>query len=367
MFAVCHVYRNLLPVAEVRKERLSLRAGPSALAELREHGFSADRFSTMLGASGGPKWLVLSRIDRVLAETVIGNRSKPLDVIGSSIGTFRHLCFASGDHAAACDQFEQAYIAQSYEERPAATEVSTQSRDILRALLADGRAGRILSNPMVRSHVIASRLRAKLSDNGAAFRATVAAAALGNAFSRSSLALFFERVIFSSVPEYAPKFATVPTHNARLSSNNIEDAAQASGTIPFVMQPVRDPADAPKGLYLDGGIIDYHYDFRLRTEPGLILFPHFFERITPGWFDKALPWRHAAAEGLERTVMIAPSPAFVESLPGGRVPDRNDFVKLSTTERQKQWYDVIDRCGVLADTLHELIATDRFVEALRPF
>ena len=37
---------------------LTVRAGRTALAQLKKDGFSADAFSTMLGASGGPKWLV---------------------------------------------------------------------------------------------------------------------------------------------------------------------------------------------------------------------------------------------------------------------------------------------------------------------
>ena len=57
---------------------LTIRAGRVALAHLRERGWDPDAFSTLLGASGGPKWLVLSQIDRVLAGQFIAPRRSPL-------------------------------------------------------------------------------------------------------------------------------------------------------------------------------------------------------------------------------------------------------------------------------------------------
>ena len=83
------------------------------------------------------------------------------------------------------------------------------------------------------------------------------------------------------------------------------------------------------GMLFDGGIIDYHFDFSFRrkdeAQKGLVLFPHFFDRITPGWFDKPLRWRKPSAEALSDVVMIAPTDEFVAKLPGAKVPDRNDF------------------------------------------
>ena len=39
---------------------ITLRAGARALQRLREEGFRRDAFGTLIGASGGPKWLVLA-------------------------------------------------------------------------------------------------------------------------------------------------------------------------------------------------------------------------------------------------------------------------------------------------------------------
>ena len=38
---------------------LDIYAGESALKTLQEHGFKQELFSTMLGASGDPKWFSL--------------------------------------------------------------------------------------------------------------------------------------------------------------------------------------------------------------------------------------------------------------------------------------------------------------------
>ena len=40
----------------------------------------------------------------------------------------------------------------------------------------------------------------------------------------------------------------------------------------------------------DGGIIDYHLHLPYHRAQGLVLYPHFIDRIVPGWLDKALPW-----------------------------------------------------------------------------
>ena len=43
---------------------LAIYAGPSALQRLKKEGFNANQFKVLVGASGGPKWLVLLGLDR---------------------------------------------------------------------------------------------------------------------------------------------------------------------------------------------------------------------------------------------------------------------------------------------------------------
>ena len=59
--------------------------------------------------------------------------------------------------------------------------------------------------------------------------------------------------------------------------------------------------------------------------------------------------------------------AFVAALPGGKVPDRDDFLDYAPDERVEHWYAVIDRCRVLAEELAELIETGRVAERVEAF
>ena len=98
---------------------LVIRAGQRATDRLRAEGFHPDLFSTLVGASGGPKWLVLRHLDDLLADRFIAPRSAPLDTLGSSIGSFRHACHAMREPKAALARFAAGYIEQQYEdERP---------------------------------------------------------------------------------------------------------------------------------------------------------------------------------------------------------------------------------------------------------
>lgn len=345
---------------------LTIRAGAEALALLRDGGFDPDDFSTVVGASGGPKWLVLSQLDRVLSERFFARRSRPLAVVGSSIGTFRHLCHAQTDPLAAIERFEDAYIAQAYETEPTPREVSRESERIVEVLFGDTGREEVLGNTAITTHIVAVRSRrAVASDARAALALGLAGAAVANAVDRRLLRAFFERVVFRR-GTHAVAFSGFDTQTVELTAGNIDAAALASGSIPLVMDGVVDIAGARPGRYRDGGIVDYHFDFEFAVPDGLILYPHFFDRITPGWFDKPLGWRRPRGAALSRTVLVAPSAEFVAGLPGGRVPDRNDFRELSTSERQKRWYEIVDRCRRVADELSSLLDRGGLGRAARP-
>ena len=67
---------------------LKILAGPDALADLREHGLAPERVRVVVGASGGPKWLVLSRLDQVIFGLFRAvQRTDPLHLLCSSIGS----------------------------------------------------------------------------------------------------------------------------------------------------------------------------------------------------------------------------------------------------------------------------------------
>ena len=49
---------------------LSIFAGPTALARIREEGLNAQHIRVLLGASGDPEWFVLYGLDRYLFGTL---------------------------------------------------------------------------------------------------------------------------------------------------------------------------------------------------------------------------------------------------------------------------------------------------------
>jgi len=339
-----------------RPRSLVLRAGARAAGRLREEGLHGELFDTLVGASGGPKWLVLRALDEVLIERVIGPRRTPLDTLGSSIGSFRHACFAQSTPRAALARFAEGYVEQAYDGVPTPEAISQVSEGILADLLGETGAAEIAANATIRSHFVAARPRHETGrDRGSRFRLALVKAAAANALSRRALGRAFERVLFSA-GETAVAYGDLPTRPVPLTPANVAKALLASGSIPLVMAGVRD-VPGVSGTLFDGGLLDYHFDFAFRRRPGLVLFPHFFDRIVPGWFDQFLPWRAPRGADLDDVVLVAPGDDFVARLPGAKVPDRNDFLSLSTADRIRRWREVIERSRILAEELDALFET----------
>jgi hypothetical protein len=347
---------------------LSLLAGPDALRWIRERGLRVDDVDVVPGASGGPKWLVLAGLDRVLFGGFFKGRSRPLHLIGSSIGSWRLSCLAQADPVAALERFENAYVEQRYPPKPPPALVSETSGRILDDVLGRDGAEQILSHPWARLHVMTALCRGlSAAEHPRVQLLGLALAAMTNLVSRRTLGLHMERVIFHSAGDTSP-FAglkDLPSVHVALTRENLRPALLASGSIPMVLSGVRIPGARP-GVYRDGGIIDYHLDLDFGPGEGLVLYPHFYPYVVPGWFDKSLRWRRGQPLNFRRALIIAPSPELIARLPGGRIPDRDDFYRLSDAERIRAWRQVLSESRRLGDELWNLLATGKIVEHLRP-
>jgi hypothetical protein len=149
-----------------------------------------------------------------------------------------------------------------------------------------------------------------------------------NILKRSWLYSFFQRVIFYNSP-LPPKFCLDNGYRGeaiRLNAANFKSALMASASIPLVVSGIRDIYGAPKGIYRDGGIVDYHLNqkYAKGKEEVTLLFNH-QKRVVPVWFEKRLGFKHTPAENLKNVLMVYPSEEFVGRLPGGKIPDREDF------------------------------------------
>ena len=106
---------------------LEVRVGRAAAARLANEGWQANGIDGLIGASGGPKWLILGHLDRALSRWLHPGRQKPLQAVGSSIGSWRHALLAQRDPIAAIDRFEDVYLRQSYSSaKPSIAEVTAQ-------------------------------------------------------------------------------------------------------------------------------------------------------------------------------------------------------------------------------------------------
>lgn len=352
---------------------LRLLAGPEAMARIQRDGLDEEMFDIVAGASGGAKWLTLTRLDQALFGQWFRGRSRPLHMVGSSIGTWRFACLAQPDPVAACRRFEEAYLDYAVEPPVTAAELTDHCRDFLSVIFGADGIDQMLAHPFMRQSIIAARGRGPMRPgSNLGLGLGLAAAGLANGLHRPSLGWFFERTVIHD-PRTPPPFGPqdtrprgdFPTQYVPLSRGNAEAALLASAAVPFVFEGVTALEGARPGLYIDGGILDYHLDLPYRGD-GLVLYPHFGPRIVPGWFDKPLRWRRARAANLSRTLLLCPSPSFLARLPYGKIPDRGDFKRLGTAARQRYWRQAVAESDRLADFWLDAVSRGRVPALLEP-
>ncbi len=350
----------------------SIWAGEKALAQIRDSGLRPDDIKVVAGAAGGPKWLVLSHLDRALFTSWLAERKTPLFFIGSSIGAWRLATASRINPGEAIERFEEAYLRQVFGFKPSMDRVNRVIETVLDNLLSEGGPQEILSHPWYRLSVMAVRCKGDTaSDRKTRLLPAFTAAALGNIASRGSLGLFFERTLFYD-PRTLPPYYSMngfPIHRVPLHPENLKGALMASGSVPLLMPGVRDIPGAPPGIYRDGGVIDYHMDIPfLDGQDGLVLYPHYANRISPGWLDKKLPWRGPEPRNMDKVVLITPSRAFIERLPLGKITDRSDFTRFAGWDKKRveYWKTVMDEGRRLADEFMEAVESTRIKRMAQP-
>jgi hypothetical protein len=342
-------------------QALRIYAGPKALAHIADKGLGPQDIGVVPGAAGGPKGLVLGPLDRFIFGEWLPRSSQPIDLVGASIGAWRMATACLTDAMPAFRRLEDDYIAQDYvlepgRKLPTAAHVSERFGESLRSFYG-GRVGEVLENTRYRLHIVTSRGRHLLGrEHKVRTPLGYLGAFLTNTVHRRAMGAWLERVVFSSVGTTSKlPFSTTDyrTRQVALTDANFNDALQASCSIPFVLKAIHDIAGAPPGAYWDGGITDYHLHLNYNAAGGdrLVLYPHFQKAVVPGWLDKSLKWRHGATHFLDNTVVIAPDPQWVQSLPGGKLPDRTDFARHGTNlqARMKDWTTAVRASGQLAD------------------
>lgn len=331
---------------------LIVKAGPTALAHIQQHGLTSDAVEVLVGASGGPKWFSLFGLDQYLCTEFFQGRQKPLQLLGSSAGAWRFACYGQHDAAAASRRFCEAYRTLCYPEKANLQQVTAISAKVIDAVFpTQAHVRQVLENPVFQLNFVVARAKgiSKLQPKAAQIGALSLVAA-ANLIHRRSLGLFYQRLLFQHPHAGAafPNLTDLPTARVVLDERNLKTALLATGAIPLVISPVEHIANAGDGIFVDGGIVDYHFDWPFSPH-GLVLYPHFYPHLTPGWFDKSLRWRRGHKQHFHNLVLLCPSDSWVKSLPYGKIPDRTDFNRLHDKARMAYWQQVTERSVELAE------------------
>ncbi len=351
-------------------DAIEIYAGKNAANIIRDSGLNEDIISGIAGASGGPKFLILAGIDNIILNNWFKKRKKPLYFLGSSIGAWRGAAWGSRNPAGTLALFIESYLSQQYDTKPSEHYVTSESLRILNEYLPDDDINYILTKSPVRLGIIAARCRGlSATDNRAALAASFIPSAIVNIASRKLLLKIFDRTLFHDgrgIPPFAINFSEelrVP-----LTTENFRQALLSSGSIPFVMEGIRNIPGAPGGTYRDGGLTDYHLNINFGIQDGIVLYPHFSNRIIPGWLDKNIKWRRHDPDILSNVLLVAPSEKFLKSLPYGKIPDRTDFNSFAgrDNERVAYWRKVIDKSRIIGEEFMEAATGRKIRNIIKP-
>ncbi|PXW98016.1 hypothetical protein C7444_103107 [Sphaerotilus hippei] len=345
---------------------LQIHAGPRALESIRHQGLRPQDIRAVPAAAGGPKGLVLNPLDRYLFAHWLRGRGPSVHLVGASVGAWRMACAMLDEPDAALRRLAVDYVAESYDpptgERQSAGNISRRFAVLLERHFG-GQQAQVLQHPRLRLHVLASRGRRCLRREHRLLMPLGGAAAwVANAVDRRHLGGWLERVVFSDPREPLPlKLEDLPTEEVALEAANLMPAILASGSIPFWLRAVTSIPGAPDGAYWDGGLTDYQFHWpwsRIeanRDGAGLVLYPHFQPSLVPGWLDKPFRQRHRMTPGLDNVIVLSPRADWIARLPGGKLPDRQDFKRYASApaQRMQAWRAAIQASEQLADEWHE--------------
>lgn len=370
--------------------------GDKAKAQIAANGLRPEDICAIPAAAGGPKGLILQGLDHFLFgswfdSAHLSKRAqqgiKPLQLIGASIGAWRMAAAASSKPVETFKRLAQQYVeAQDYRKGVDRHEISRVCKAMVDAVVAEEAqhmvkpAGKELlvwvnrgltplyyaqkqAQAQVHLQVHAHQHHARMGG--------FARAVMSNSFSRDRLASYFERWVFQSpganTDWLSQPFDRIPTRLENLDSLNIHDALLASGSIPFVLNPVQKIMRALEegstdvahhdGPFWDGGLTDYHLALPYHRLDGLVLYPHFAPTVTPGWLDKFLKLRKARPEWLSNVILVCPSKEFIASLPAKKIPDRSDFkrYKFDHGVRIPLWRSAIQESHRMADDFQKWV------------
>ncbi|WP_174493426.1 patatin-like phospholipase family protein [Acinetobacter sp. Marseille-Q1623] len=355
-------------ILQKRPAALTIQAGSLAKQLIEKEGLQAHHVDMIPGAAGGPKGIGLMGLDQAIFGEFLPQAKQRRFLIGSSVGAWRFAGIVAQGEKLGPEKLAELYINLPLKKGMKIADIEKISRDMLHGILGD-QTQRLVDHPDYHLTIIAAKAEHLFqSDHKFALYSSLLGIIGSNAISRDHLNKFMQRVICqpTDFPQFKIQDDAFKTHYINFNTDNVADWLMASGSIPAVTPAVKNIADAPKGAYRDGGLIDYHIDLPFESK-GIVLYPHFTDSITPGWFDKMFKSRRANPQNQARTLLISPSQDYLNSLPLGRLPDRKDFVLkgLSDAERKKLWTQSVAESQRMGDEFLELLEKQNFTEVMQ--
>jgi hypothetical protein len=346
-------------------ETFNIRAGAKALEHIRRQGLQAQDIDVMVGAAGGPKWIILHGLDQYLMKEWFTDSNQELHLIGSSAGAWRLLCYTLDQPTDAIDRLLKHYTEQEYHKQPSQSEVTEKLENIIAKVL-EGESLNLLSNQTKRKLYILSSLSTFNKKQNSKYKKEFLSLFLRNLVSRKNLSQRLQRIVFTnSIKTDFIKPDDFRTKYITLNHQNIHEAVRSSGTLPMYMHPVEN-IQGVKGMLWDGALIDYHIGLDYNNS-GLILYPHFSDNLIEGWFDKFLPYRKFSSMVIDKMILISPSSKFIQSLPDAKIPDRTDFSTYMNKNRYRieNWYKASDQSKEIAHEFHELWTSGQLYDEIK--
>ena len=345
--------------------RICIKAGKRAYEIIQDGGFNLDRVTTYFAPATGPRWLLASGFDLTLLSNRLLGCARATHLVGSSAGALRFAAWLQPEPEKSYRALMESYIGTSYTRTDTPATVQASLIGIVNSYIEDDALPFAMANKKYRLAIITVRARNLVaSEVKWVQQLGLGIGFLLNAIKRSYIHYFAERVVFYNGPK-PPHFCLRPGFRGRyisLTEINFKYALVASGAIPMVVAGVRIIYRAPLGVYRDGGIIDYHLTHNYAaTNDDIVLFFNHQARIIPGWLDKKLSYRLPRADDLDNVLMIHPSNGFVAQLPGGKVPDRDDFAIFvdDPATRIKNWWSAVERAQPLGEEFLELVESKK--------
>ena len=325
-------------VAASMPRYLEYRAGPRALARMRD-GFSAADVRTLIAPATGPKWLVSAGFDRALVRGGVLAHGAPVLLAGASAGAWRAIVMSCRDPLAAHERLLEEYVTKVFTRAHTPEQIGDDYRATLARVISRADAEHALSHPYLRARAARG---ARQGLGRRARRGAEARARRGRGRARVRAATrrcSSSRRCSRRRTCRAQWLARAGTRHAELTADNLHDVALASGSVPMYMAPValarRRRRALPRRRAQRLPRAQVARRRRRRSRCSSVTSAASFRRGSTSTFRGARRRAHVT----DNLLLVYPSAEFLELLPDRQVPSREDFTRFLArpAERIARW------------------------------